>query len=177
MLRPLLNRTATDLERGHILKIINRQTSSFNQLESSINAASITRDESYAIVENLRHFLMVARSHQVIIQRRLDSQTSLKAEVSFTKQIIREDKDIDEDLSEVLVEFNKELDILHEAFEKDLDGLAKVTLRIQKLEKNVVEACLKTQLESDSLCSFQYRRALISGIIRRYEALLILPAL
>lgn len=173
------NRTASDLETKHIFEIIERQTSFFNELEGSIEAVTITRDKSHKTVDDLVQFLMVARSHRGIVQRRLDSHISLKAEASLTKLIIRgrKDQNIDGDVYETLMEFNQELDILNESIEKDLEGRAKITARIQKLEKSLVEACLKIQLESDSLRSFQHCKIRLFGTIKLYKALLVLPAL
>lgn len=157
--------------------MVERQSLSLKQLEEFIEAATITHGESQTIVESLRRSLMVARSHRVIIQRRLDSQTSIETEASLIEQTLREDRNIANDAYEVLAKFNKELDILHEAIEKDLEALARITVRIQELERCLVESSLKIRLESDSLRSFQYCRTLISSTLKRYRALLGLPAL
>lgn len=98
MLLSQTNRDPTNVESAHIAEatLVNKEI--LDSLGQRIEKAEETRRVAQATLEDLRKTLTLARSLKIIAQRRLQSNTQIESEASFTEKYVpRKTTDNDEE--------------------------------------------------------------------------------
>jgi hypothetical protein len=170
------NREATEAEIKHVVEYIAKREDELKALEPAIKKGQDCRSAAQKVVDGWESALRRARSLQTMIQSRLNSNLSIQSHASIYHIDIPEigatDDEKESAHEDVVAAHRKELTKVGEDIEEDIQKLEDNNARIKKLERYLIEAGLKLQLEKTSLADTEAHRKRILDSIRQAHAML-----